>query len=59
VNGKVERNHKTDSEEFYQRRHFKHKRDLARKLKRREANTTRIDLTSPSRERLLRTVSAS
>jgi transposase InsO family protein len=33
VNGKVERSHKTDSEEFYQRRHFKHKRDLARKLK--------------------------
>jgi transposase InsO family protein len=34
VNGKVERSHKTDSEEFYQGRHFKHKRDLARKLKR-------------------------
>jgi len=33
VNGKVERSHKSDSEEFYQRRHFKHKRDLARKLK--------------------------
>jgi transposase InsO family protein len=33
VNGKVERSHKTDSEEFYQGRHFKHKRDLARKLK--------------------------
>lgn len=34
VNGKVERSHKTDSQEFYQGRHFKHKRDLARKLKR-------------------------
>ena len=34
VNGKVKRSHKTDSEEFYQGRHFKHKRDLARKLKR-------------------------
>jgi transposase InsO family protein len=33
VNGKVERSHKTDSEEFYQGRHFKQKRDLARKLK--------------------------
>jgi transposase InsO family protein len=33
VNGKVERSHKTDSEEFYQGRHFKHKRNLARKLK--------------------------
>jgi transposase InsO family protein len=31
VNGKVERSHKTDSEEFYQGRHFKHKRDLARR----------------------------
>jgi transposase InsO family protein len=34
VNGKVERSHKTDSQEFYQGRHFKHRRDLARKLKR-------------------------
>jgi transposase InsO family protein len=34
VNGKVERSHKTDSQEFYKGRHFKHKRDLARKLKR-------------------------
>ena len=34
VNGKVERSHKTDSQEFYQGRHFKHNRDLARKLKR-------------------------
>jgi transposase InsO family protein len=32
-NGKVERSHKTDSQELYQGRHFKHKRDLARKLK--------------------------
>lgn len=32
VNGKVEGSHKTDSEEFYQGRHFKHERDLARKL---------------------------
>jgi transposase InsO family protein len=37
VNGKVERSHKTDSEEFYQGRHFKHKKDLVRKLKRWEA----------------------
>ncbi len=29
-----EQSHKTDSQEFYQGRHFKHKRDLARKLKR-------------------------
>jgi transposase InsO family protein len=34
VNGKVERSHKTDSQEFYQGRYFKHKKDLARKLKR-------------------------
>jgi transposase InsO family protein len=34
VNGKVERSHKTDSEEFYRRKHFRHKKDLARKLKR-------------------------
>jgi transposase InsO family protein len=33
VNGKVERSHKTDSQEFYQGRRFKHKRDLVRKLK--------------------------
>jgi transposase InsO family protein len=33
VNGKVERSRKTDSQEFYQGKHFKHKRDLARKLK--------------------------
>jgi hypothetical protein len=34
LNGKVERSHKTDSEEFYQDRHFKHKRDydLARSV---------------------------
>jgi transposase InsO family protein len=34
VIGKVERSHKTDSQEFYQGRHFRHKTDLARKLKR-------------------------
>src|SRR3989441_2249262 len=33
ANGKVERSHKTDSEEFYRGRNFRHKRDLARKLK--------------------------
>jgi transposase InsO family protein len=33
VNGKVERSHKTDFQGFYQGRHFKHKRNLARKLK--------------------------
>jgi transposase InsO family protein len=33
VNGKVERSHKTDSQEIYRRMHIKHKRDLARKLK--------------------------
>jgi transposase InsO family protein len=37
VNGKVERSHKTDSEEFYRGKHFRHKKDLARKLKRWEA----------------------
>jgi transposase InsO family protein len=37
VNGKVERSHKTDSEEFYRGRTFRHKKDLARKLKRWEA----------------------
>jgi transposase InsO family protein len=31
---KVERSHKTDSEEFYRGRNFRHKKDLARKLKR-------------------------
>ena len=34
VNGKVERSHKTDAEEFYRGRRFHHKRDLTRKLKR-------------------------
>ena len=34
VNGKVERSHKTDAQEFYQGRLFHNKRDLARKLKR-------------------------
>src|SRR3974390_2466214 len=34
VNGKVERSHKTDSEEFYRGKRFRHKKDLARKLKR-------------------------
>jgi transposase InsO family protein len=34
VNGKVERSHKTDAQEFYQGRRFHNKRDLARKLKR-------------------------
>ena len=37
LNGKVERSHKTDSEEFYRGKHFRHKKDLARKLKRWEA----------------------
>ena len=37
VNGKVERSHKTDSEEFYRGKYFRHKKDLARKLKRWEA----------------------
>ena len=37
VNGKVERSHKTDSEEFYRGRQFRHKNDLARKLKRWES----------------------
>ena len=39
VNREVERSHKTDSQEFYQGRHFKHKRDLARKLKRWETES--------------------
>jgi len=34
VNGKVERSHKIDAQEFYQGRLFHNKRDLARKLKR-------------------------
>jgi transposase InsO family protein len=34
VNGKVERSHKTDSEEFYRGKNFRHRKDLARKLKR-------------------------
>lgn len=33
VNGKVERSHKTDAEEFYRGRRFHDKKDLARKLK--------------------------
>jgi transposase InsO family protein len=37
VNGKVERIPKTDTEEFYRGRHFRYKKDLARKLKRWEA----------------------
>ena len=37
ANGKVERSHKTDSEEFYQGRRFKNRADLARKLRRWEA----------------------
>jgi transposase InsO family protein len=37
VNGKVVRSHKTDSEEFYRGRRFRHKKDLARKMKRWEA----------------------
>jgi transposase InsO family protein len=36
VNGKVERSHKTDSEEFYRGRYFRHKKDLTRRLKKRE-----------------------
>jgi transposase InsO family protein len=34
---KVKRSHKTDSEEFYRGGHFRHHKDLARKLKRWEA----------------------
>lgn len=34
VNGKVERSHKTDAEEFYRGRSFRNREDLARKLKR-------------------------
>jgi len=37
VNGKVERSHKTDSEEFYRGKYFRHKKGLARKLKKWEA----------------------
>jgi transposase InsO family protein len=37
VNGKVERSHKTDAEEFYRGNHFRRRKDLARKLKRWEA----------------------
>jgi transposase InsO family protein len=34
VNGKVERSHKTDAEEFYRGRQFRNRKQLARKLKR-------------------------
>jgi transposase InsO family protein len=51
VNGKVERSHKTDSEEFHQERRFKHKRDLARKLKRWETDITKTGRISHSREK--------
>jgi transposase InsO family protein len=34
VNGKVERSHKTDAEEFYQGRQFRSRKELVRKLKR-------------------------
>ncbi|MCI0717871.1 MAG: IS481 family transposase [Acidobacteria bacterium] len=34
VNGKVERSHKTDEEEFYRGKHFRNRKQLARKLKR-------------------------
>ena len=34
VNGRVERSHKTDAEEFYRGRRFRNRKDLARKLKR-------------------------
>jgi len=46
VNGKVERSHKTDAEEFYRGRKFRHKTDLARKLRRweREYNEDRPHL---------------
>ncbi|PYT63725.1 MAG: IS481 family transposase [Acidobacteria bacterium] len=37
ANGKVERSHKTDSEEFYRGKYFRHKKDLTRKLKKWEA----------------------
>lgn len=46
VNGKVERSHKTDAEEFYPRQQFRNPRDLARKLKRweKEYNEKRLHL---------------
>jgi len=51
VNGKVERSHKTDAEEFYRGRMFHNKRDLARKLKRweREYNEDRPHLALKGR----------
>ena len=54
VNGKVEQSHKTDSQEFYEGRLFKHKRDLTRKLQKWETEYARIDLISHSREKHLR-----
>jgi transposase InsO family protein len=47
VNGKVERSHKTDAEEFYRGKYFRHRKDLARKLKRWESeyNEDRPHLT--------------
>lgn len=34
VNGKVERSHKTDAEEFYREKRFRNRKDLAQKLRR-------------------------
>ena len=48
VNGKVERRHKTDSEEFYRGRNFRHKQDLARRFKRWEREYN-CDLMTKSR----------
>lgn len=59
LNGKVERSRENDSEEFYQGRHFEHKRDLLESSRDGEPNTTWVDLTLPSRERLLRNDSSS
>ena len=46
VNGKVERSHKTDQQEFYNPQRFRNRKDLARKLKRweREYNEQRPHL---------------
>lgn len=49
--GKVERNDKTDSEEFYQGRHFQEKKRLEN-WRNGKPSTTRIDRTSSSKERL-------
>jgi hypothetical protein len=50
VNGKVERSHKADPDEFYRGNRFRHNKDLARKQKRREAEYNEDRPHLPSKE---------